>query len=72
MLAFVEVKTRRTRAFGSPGEAVTRAKAGKIRRLATRLLVEETFGAPTVRFDVVEVVPSGPDRARITHIEGAF
>lgn len=71
VLAFVEVKTRRSVAYGTPGEAVTPAKAARIRRLAQRYLAEERPGASTVRFDVVEVLGEGA-RYRISHIENAF
>src|SRR2546429_9440159 len=40
ILAFVEVKTRRSAAFGSPAEAVTWRKQRRIRALATRYLSE--------------------------------
>lgn len=48
-----EVKTRRTRAFGEPIEAITRAKLGRLRRLAGRWLAEHEVSARGVRIDVV-------------------
>jgi putative endonuclease len=55
-LAFVEVKTRRSLAFGEPMEAVTREKQKLIARGALAWL--DLLGHPeiNVRFDIVEVV----------------
>lgn len=71
VLAFVEVKTRASRAFGSPAEAVTRRKQARIRSLALQFLAERRPGARAVRFDVVDIVCER-DRFRVTHLEGAF
>lgn len=71
VLAFVEVKTRRSRAHGVPAEAVTPVKRARIRRLATRYLTERRPRAAAVRFDVIEVLRDGPG-FRITHLEDAF
>lgn len=57
VLAFVEVKTRTSTAFGTPGEAVTREKQRLIARGALAWL--ELLGNPdhiTFRFDIVEIV----------------
>ncbi|MGZ4105166.1 MAG: YraN family protein [Actinomycetota bacterium] len=71
VLAFVEVKTRRSSAFGSPAEAVTPHKQRKIRALASRYLSERRPGARTIRFDIVDIAR---DRGafRVTHLEDAF
>lgn len=71
VLAFVEVKTRRSRAFGPPAEAVTYRKAARIRRLAAAWLAHNDAGARTVRFDVIDVLGRG-DTFRVRHLEGAF
>lgn len=71
VIAFVEVKTRRTETFGTPAEAVTARKRARIRMLAGRFLSELGEHAPEVRFDVVEVVP-GRKGVVVRHIEGAF
>jgi putative endonuclease len=71
VLAFVEVKTRRGRAFGPPAEAVTRRKQARIRGLARRYLADTESHADIVRFDVVEVEPDGAGFL-VNHIEAAF
>ncbi len=55
-LVFVEVKTRRTLAFGAPSEAVTRAKQKLIARGALAWL--QLLHNPEIlfRFDIVEIV----------------
>lgn len=65
---FCEVKTRTTDAFGTPAEAVTRAKQDRLRRLAARWLEEEAPVRPReIRFDVAAVLAD-----EIDVIEGAF
>jgi len=71
LLAFVEVKTRRSDAFGTPAEAVTWRKQTRIRRLARDYLARERPRAGAIRFDVVEVRSEGA-RLRLSHLEGAF
>ncbi|HEX7134493.1 MAG TPA: YraN family protein [Iamia sp.] len=67
VVAFVEVKSRRTNAFGVPAEAVTPAKQARIRRLAAAWLAEHEIRATDVRFDVVAIL--GGD---LEVIESAF
>jgi putative endonuclease len=75
-LVFVEVKTRSSLAYGTPAEAVTRAKSARIRQLALRWIMAQRdepdsgFWAE-VRFDVVSVV-RGRDGFDVTHLVGAF
>jgi putative endonuclease len=74
VLAFVEVKTRSSVAFGVPSEAVTPVKAARIHRLALRWLDEhrEQAGWPAIRFDVVSIVRLGPGGPSVEHLRGAF
>lgn len=72
-LCFVEVKARRTGAYGSGLEAVDGRKRGRLKRAAGWYLAR--FGAtpPPCRFDVVEVLldPDGrPGQVRL--VRNAF
>jgi putative endonuclease len=55
-LVFLEVKTRRSLAFGSPAESVTRAKQKLIARGATAWLQMLHNPEILVRFDILEIV----------------
>lgn len=70
-LVIVEVKTRRGTVVGSPLEAVTAAKAQRLRLLAQHWLIEADRSWATVRFDVVGVVLCG-SRAYVDHLRAAF
>jgi putative endonuclease len=57
LLVVVEVKTRRTDAYGVPALAVTPVKQRRLRRLAAWWLAEHRIGRRVdVRFDVASVV----------------
>lgn len=71
-LAFVEVKTRRSAAYGTPAEAVTIRKQRRIRMLAAGLLAEGIGRAREIRFDVIEVRPCNDGCFAVRHIEDAF
>lgn len=71
VLVIVEVKTRAGMGFGRPSEAVTPAKQGRLRRLASAYLAERRPPQRDVRFDVVEVV-GRPGSFRIEHLRDAF
>jgi len=70
-LVIVEVKTRRSLVFGSPAEAVTVAKASRLRRLAAcwlaghRSLVDSVCD---IRIDVVGVLRPAQGPAQIEHL----
>ena len=68
VVAFCEVKSRSSDAFGQPFEAVTPTKQTRLRRLAARWLAADGRSWPVVRFDVASVV-----RGRVAGvIESAF
>jgi len=63
LVVFVEVKTRRSTAFGSPALAVDEAKQARLVRAAAAWLAEHPGRVRRLRFDVVACtapkVPSG-------------
>ena len=66
-IVFCEVKTRTTDAFGSPAEAVTRAKRERLRHLAAKWLDQSPVRPVGIRFDVASVLAG-----QLDVIEGAF
>ena len=68
VLVICEVKTRSGLAYGSPLEAVTRAKGARLRRLAARLLEERGLRPAAVRFDVVGVLHTGRGAPSVEHV----
>lgn len=71
VLAFVEVKTRRGNAFGSPGEAVGPRKQRQITRAAKWYLNDKPNKKLQPRFDVIAIIVDG-DELEIEHICDAF
>lgn len=67
-----EVKTRSGTAFGAPADAVTPAKARRIRRLTGAWLARYRVGACEVRFDVLSVLWRPQARPLVQHIRDAF
>ncbi len=76
ILAFVEVKTRRSRRHGPPEEAVHPGKQKRILRLAEAFLAslsrKSSLRSLTCRLDVIAVELSPSGRWRIRHLPGAF
>jgi putative endonuclease len=74
VLAFVEVKARRTASFGAPEDAVDARKRRQVARLAELWLAARPWalrGVSDVRFDVVAVDASRRPPA-VRHLPGAF
>ena len=71
LVAFIEVKTRWSRRFGSPLEAVTWHKRREITRVAQAWADRHGRANDTYRFDVIGVTLSkmGP---KVEHVEDAF
>lgn len=70
-LIFVEVKTRRGNAFGTPQEAVGLRKQRQIIRTAQWYLQQRKTKLQP-RFDVVAIIRQSDGKARINHIVDAF
>lgn len=62
-----EVKTRRDLRYGAPAEAITVAKARRLRRLASRWAAHRGVRADRVRVDVIGLVGGGPGPAGGRH-----
>ena len=71
VLVVCEVKTRTSDACGSPHEAVTPAKLGRLRRLAARWVVEHQVHPADVRIDLVAVMCRRRGPADIEHVTGS-
>lgn len=72
VLLFVEVKTRRSDAYGTPAEAVGPTKQRQILRAAQWYLADTPPGRLQPRFDVIAVMPDSAGEACCEHIENAF
>ncbi|MFQ6016172.1 MAG: YraN family protein [Anaerolineae bacterium] len=71
-LAFVEVRTRRGRQYGTPEESVTAAKQAKLIEVAQTYLQERGLGETDWRIDVVAVeLSSRGELLRVNLIKSA-
>ncbi|MDO8531051.1 MAG: YraN family protein [Dehalococcoidia bacterium] len=71
-LVFVEVRTRRGRAFGTPEESVTPRKIEHLKSTAEHYLQSHADHAPSWRIDVVALeLGEGRRLERINHLENA-
>lgn len=70
-LVVIEVKTRRSTAYGAPYEAVTWRKMTKLRVLASCWLQHNPWAGP-VRFDVISILMPARGRTELEHIRAAF
>ena len=69
-LVIVEVKSRTGLRYGSPLEAVSRAKRARLRKLAVQWLNAHGVRFDQVRIDVVGLVYDGTGGFSIEHIRG--
>lgn len=72
LVVFVEVKTRRSDAYGSGEDAVDRRKRERLVRGAAAWLHAHRMRADRVRFDVITCEPDTAGGWRLRHLEGAF
>jgi putative endonuclease len=70
-VAFVEVKTRTSVAFGHPFEAITAAKLARLRRLAIVWSAEHPREG-RIRIDVVAIVAPRVGEPTIEHLKAVF
>jgi putative endonuclease len=70
-LVFIEVKSRKTDAFGNPEAAVDIAKQKKISKVAASYLKDKKSDGHNARFDVVSVTLS-PKDSHVELIKNAF
>ena len=68
---FIEVKTRSSRVFGMPFEAVTKKKQHQISKTALHYMSTNRITEKAARFDVVSIISSG-DQMEAELIENAF
>lgn len=77
VLVVVEVKTRASRMYTDPAEAVTPDKLAKMRRATRVWLAQQEAWFPTIRFDVIAIQldpvdPTDLTRAGLRHHAGVF
>ena len=72
VVAFIEVKTRFSDAFGSPLEAVTATKQREISRVAGAWIDRQGKPGDCYRLDVIGVTMRPPGPPRIEHVADAF
>jgi len=71
-ICFIEVKTRKTNAFGSPFESVTLAKQHKIIQVALSYLKFKGKEEAQARFDVIAVFLREKQNPRVEILKNAF
>ena len=72
VLVFVEVKRRRTGAYGGAIEAVDARKRAKLVRLAAQYLAQHRIEDRACRFDVVLLQDDAGPAEAVQHIANAF
>ncbi len=72
VLVLCEVKTRTSKAKGTPDEAVTPAKQKRYARIAQTYLQQSGLTDVGVRFDVISILVLTSDRALLRHHRAAF
>ena len=70
VLVVCEVKTRSSADRGHPLEAVTAAKADRLRVLAAAWIADRQVHPPDVRVDLVGVIRPRRGRATVEHVRG--
>lgn len=71
-IVFVEVKTRSSKAFGTPLAAVDYRKQQQISKTAFAYIEEQRLGDLDARFDVISIIKKKGTQVQIDHIIDAF
>ena len=73
-LVFVEVKSRKNRAFGNPIDAVNPVKQKRLQFMARQYMAERELCHVNVRFDIVEILwgDTAKQAVKIHHVKNAF
>ena len=72
-LAFVEVRTRHSRSYGTPEESIVPGKMERLRLAAETYLQQIESRPPSWRIDVIAIELDSADRAaRMEHYENAI
>lgn len=66
---FVEVKTRSSRAFGHPFEAITARKLARLRRLAAAWCEAHRYRRGAIRIDAIAVIAGAGGEPSIEHLK---
>jgi putative endonuclease len=71
VLVICEVKTRSGTRYGTPLEAISARKHGRLRRLAVRWVAAHGVRYEQIRIDVVGVLRAAPGEFTVEHVRGA-
>ncbi len=71
-IIFVEVKTRKTKLYGSPEESITYKKMQSMKKAALQYLHDYPAAFRGLRFDVISIFIDHQGKEDINHIENAF
>ncbi|NYG58143.1 putative endonuclease [Nocardioides daedukensis] len=69
-LVICEVKTRRTTTYGTPFEAISLTKIGRLKRLAAQWLSTNGVRVQDIRLDMVGVIAPSVGTPHIEHVAG--
>ncbi|HEX6926420.1 MAG TPA: YraN family protein [Longimicrobiaceae bacterium] len=72
VVAFVEVKTRRSGRFGHPLEAITRHKQREIAAVADAWIAAHGRAGEVYRFDAIAITFAPDTSPRVEHLEDAW
>lgn len=71
-LVFLEVKTRRSQNFGTPGESVSYRRQQRFVKTALHYIKETRRYNLSLRFDIIEILIQSPEEYTLNHIQNAF